>query len=205
MEATSPIVIRKAKKCDVESAVKLIMLSAHNLLTNIFGKGDDKVAAAFLHHAWLNEGGQYGCNAHWVATIHDNPVGSITAWQANMPLSFTQQTLMSLNSFFGVEDAALVCERSTIITQNIATPRIGELIFGHLAVLPEHQRKGAGKALMDFVESRAKEVDCQICSLDVEPSNQQAKMFYQKRGYQVSNEQGNSEFAFLRMTKRLVE
>jgi len=105
MAVTNTLKIRQANSSDVDTAVKLLLLSAHRVLTQIFGNGDKPTAEAYLTYAWQHKRGQYGSDAHWVAVDKDTPVGLITVWHNTMPKDFGKETLHSLNTFFGIDEA----------------------------------------------------------------------------------------------------
>jgi len=203
MAVTNTLKIRQANSSDVDTAVTLLLLSAHRVLTQIFGNGDKPTAEAYLTYAWQHKRGQYGSDAHWVAVDKDTPVGLITVWHNTMPKDFGKETLHSLNTFFGIDEAAQVFSRSASITENLPPPVYQEVIFGHLAVLPEHQGRGIGTQLVKHVEEHASFLEKRQCSLDVEKTNTQAINFYESLGYAAKALASTETHAFIRMSKNL--
>ncbi|MFC3093903.1 GNAT family N-acetyltransferase [Alteromonas sediminis] len=203
MEVTENIRIRRAKADDGYATVDLIMLSAPQVLTEIFGNGDQTVAKSYLMHAWECGQGQYGCQAHWVATHNDQPIGVVTAWHSNMPKAFGKATLASLNAFFGIDETAQVFARSAKITEQITPPAYQELIFGHLAVSPSFQGQGVGKALVNYMEEIAVHNEKRRCVLDVERQNKSAIGFYESLSYLEVQSLYPAGFRYMRMAKRL--
>lgn len=52
-----------------------------------------------------------------------------------------------------------------------------------LAVAPEHEGKGVGKALLAHAEAWAREHHCQLVTLAVFPGNERARALYESNGY----------------------
>ncbi len=57
-----------------------------------------------------------------------------------------------------------------------------------LVVVPDHLRKGAGRALFHAVEQWATAWNAHHISLNVSPKNEVAKAFYEALGYCLENE-----------------
>ena len=53
----------------------------------------------------------------------------------------------------------------------------------HLAVAASHRQRGVGSQLLDEIESRLRAKGCMKCYLMVTPKNEEAELFYQKRGW----------------------
>ena len=59
--------------------------------------------------------------------------------------------------------------------------------INYLAVSPQHQRKGYGREIMEFVEQRIQQKGCPKINLQIRGSNTQAAAFYQAIGYDIEN------------------
>ena len=59
--------------------------------------------------------------------------------------------------------------------------------INYLAVAPEHQRKGFGRAMMAQVERRLREAGCPKINLLVRSKNNQVIEFYQHLGYAIDD------------------
>ena len=57
--------------------------------------------------------------------------------------------------------------------------------INHLAVAPEHRRKGFGRALVSEAEARLRNLGCPKVNLQVRASNAGVAEFYRRLGYQV--------------------
>jgi ribosomal protein S18 acetylase RimI-like enzyme len=59
--------------------------------------------------------------------------------------------------------------------------------INYLAVSPDRQRQGLGRAIMDAAEQRLRACGCPKINLQVRTSNQQVIDFYRSLGYQVDD------------------
>jgi len=59
--------------------------------------------------------------------------------------------------------------------------------INYLAVSPQHQRKGYGREIMEFVEQRIQLKGCPKITLQIRGTNTQAAAFYQAIGYDIEN------------------
>ncbi len=59
--------------------------------------------------------------------------------------------------------------------------------INYLAVSPQHQRKGYGREIMEFVEQKIQLKGCPKINLQIRGTNTQAAAFYQAIGYDIEN------------------
>ncbi len=59
--------------------------------------------------------------------------------------------------------------------------------INYLAVSPQHQRKGYGRKIMEFVEQKIQLMGCPKINLQIRGTNTQAAAFYQAIGYDIEN------------------
>jgi len=59
--------------------------------------------------------------------------------------------------------------------------------INYLAVSPQHQRKGYGRKIMEFVEQQIQLMGCPKINLQIRGTNTQAAAFYQAIGYDIEN------------------
>ncbi len=59
--------------------------------------------------------------------------------------------------------------------------------INYLAVSPQHQRKGYGRKIMEFVEQQIQLKGCPKINLQIRGTNTQAAAFYQAIGYDIEN------------------
>ncbi len=80
----------------------------------------------------------------------------------------------------------LVCEIGETLAGYVSMESVyGECYLGNLAVVKAYRRQGVAKALLQALETAAKEDHCNFISLEVRASNDAARMLYEKAGYTV--------------------
>ncbi|NLB56842.1 MAG: GNAT family N-acetyltransferase [Lentisphaerae bacterium] len=62
------------------------------------------------------------------------------------------------------------------------------VILSKIYILPEHQGRGIGKAVINFVKHRSDTLDCQTVRLTVNRNNSSSIAFYKKVGFMVEYE-----------------
>jgi ribosomal protein S18 acetylase RimI-like enzyme len=80
------------------------------------------------------------------------------------------------------------------------------MYFGRLAVLPEYRGRGIARALIAYVEGRARELDLPCVRLSVRVALPQLRARYERLGYRVIEERrhdGYAEPTYLVMEKLL--
>ena len=82
--------------------------------------------------------------------------------------------------------------------------------FGMLSIDPDKQRQGAGRRLVDAVESRARERGCRFMDLHLVDLREELTPYYRRLGYVESGtlpfsepERASKPCFFIVMTKRL--
>ncbi|RKX29206.1 MAG: ribosomal-protein-alanine N-acetyltransferase [Candidatus Zixiibacteriota bacterium] len=63
--------------------------------------------------------------------------------------------------------------------------------LANIAVVREHRRKSVAQRLLESILQRAKEDNCEFVSLEVRPSNMEARAFYDKHGFSLMRRQQN--------------
>lgn len=87
---------------------------------------------------------------------------------------------------FGFSDDILVyVEEKKIIGFISYKIKKNEATIGLVAVLPNHQGKGIGKKLLQFVENELIKNDIKILNIPTQKENFEACSFYEKQGYKV--------------------
>jgi ribosomal protein S18 acetylase RimI-like enzyme len=180
--------IRQAVQDDVKVLGPLILCSAPVTLAATFDINPELSALNFLLSSLLTADGQYGYANHWVAEIDHQVVGCVSAWHSDLPNTFHQATLSQVTDFYGIAHALSVVQASQTLQDCIPKPQKHEWCFGHFAVLPQHQRKGVGTALLEGMHQQALTFEKSALSLDVDIGNAQAIDFYLGNGFVKTNE-----------------
>jgi GNAT superfamily N-acetyltransferase len=78
------------------------------------------------------------------------------------------------------------------------------LLLENVAVAPEHQRRGIGRALIGFAEDRARDVDLPEVTLYTNEQMIENLALYPRLGYDESGRRSDEGFARVFFRKRLV-
>ena len=90
----------------------------------------------------------------------------------------------------------LAVHRDLFLVAEVARRVVGTVMGGydghrgwvyHVAVAPEHRRRGYGRRLLGEVESRLKDYGCPKVNLQVQGSNREVVGFYVGLGYAVED------------------
>ncbi len=76
-------------------------------------------------------------------------------------------------------DAWLQRENSTLVAFAVMMRAVDEVQLLNISVVPERQRDGLGRALLEFLCDRARQAGMRRMLLEVRPSNSKAIAFYQ--------------------------
>ncbi|WP_339720516.1 GNAT family N-acetyltransferase [uncultured Paraglaciecola sp.] len=175
--------IRQAHQGDAKALGALVFSSAPIAISAIFDINHELSAANFLQSCLLNADGQYGYNNHWVAEVDKLVVGCLSAWHTELPKSFHQTTLAALTKFYGIAHTLSVLQSSQALQDCIPKPKEHEWCIGHFGVSEQHQRKGVGTALLEYMQQQALNFGKSELCLDVESINTQAVNFYLGHGF----------------------
>ena len=184
--------IRQATLGDAKALAPLIFSSAPTALAAIFDINHELSALHFLQSSLSTEDGQYGFANHWVVEIDHHVVGCVSAWHSNLPDSFHQATLNKLTGFYGIANALSVVQSCQTLQDCFPKPKEHEWCIGHFAVSAQHQKKGVGTALLEFMHKQALSFGKPELCLDVESINTQAIDFYLGHGFVKKQESGVS-------------
>jgi len=72
-----------------------------------------------------------------------------------------------------------------------------------MRVLPEHQRKGFGQAILTLLERRAAELGCRYLCLDTTTKQEAAQQLYMKNGYCETGRTRKGQFELILFEKDL--
>jgi ribosomal-protein-alanine N-acetyltransferase len=87
----------------------------------------------------------------------------------------------SLNAGY---DCWVACDRDQVIGYAILMVALDEAHLLNIAVASGWQRRGIGRAFLDFMLGVARDLECQIVYLEVRPSNVAARHLYREAGFQ---------------------
>lgn len=191
--------IRGAVASDANVAVPLLFDAAKHLLSEVFGLGCPKKARAYLRDAWHKGVGQYGFANHSVLEIDGSVKGLISSWHDQLPEDFDRCTLNSIIDFHGIDEALQVVLRSQHFLAVIDPPTRSEMAIGHVSVVEDARRQGAGRALVEHRALQAKKLNKRALVLNCENNNTKALGFYKALGFVATR----SNESFTHMVKTL--
>lgn len=165
--------IRKATIEDSESIATFLLLAMEEIIYKFIGMNDHKTAYYFLLHFVELEKNQYSYQNCFVAEENNEIIGAVSVYNGGM-LQELRQTIidyvrLNFNPDFNPENE----------TQR------GEFYIDALGVSPNHQGKGIGSKMLQFLIEEFVTKDKEILGLLVEEENPGAKKLYLKLGFKV--------------------
>lgn len=170
------MIIRKATQTDSSFIVPILILAMEDILYKFIGKKDYAAAEDFLLHFIERENNQYSYQNCFVAEEGNDIVGVISIYDgADLHVlrnPIIERVRTHFNPNFNPEDE----------TQN------GEFYIDSLGVNPNHQGKGIGSKLLQFLIEEFVTKNHQTLGLLVDEENPQAKKLYLKLGFKIVGE-----------------
>ena len=71
----------------------------------------------------------------------------------------------------------------------------------HIFIDPEFRKKGLAIQMLDFLETKARDLNMETMTIRVMPKNEPAKLLYEKKGFELK---GTSKWGSLMMEKKLL-
>lgn len=167
------MIIRKATIEDSESIAALLLLAMEEIIYKFIGEKDPKTAYYFLLHFVETEKNQYSYQNCFVAEENDEIVGAVSIYEGGKLQELRQPIVnyvqLNFNPDFDPENE----------TQS------GEFYIDSLGVSPNHQGKGIGSKLLQFLIEEFVTQNNLTLGLLVEVENPNAKKLYLKLGFKV--------------------
>jgi GNAT superfamily N-acetyltransferase len=164
------MIIRKATLEGSEAITPLLMLATGEVIYKFIGEKNYLKAMAFLFHFVKSEDNQYSYQNCYVAEEDGTIVGAILGYQGADLKALRKPVTDFIHQNF---DENLKAEDET---------QAGEFYIDSLGVSPDHQGKGIGSQLLQFVIAEATE-DGGTIGLLVDKANPQAKKLYLNLGF----------------------
>lgn len=178
------ISIRPARLADADLVADLVYLtmgveadwlfgqepgfSTHDVLAGLFRRRNNRVSH---HFAYL-------------AALAGQDVGLLLAYPGWLLKRLDWMTGLHLVHIFGLPAMLRVARRQPVYGELVETES-DEFYISNVAVTPECQGQGVGKALMTYAEHLAHENNLQKCSLIVTYGHEPARCLYEKIGYET--------------------
>src|SRR5258708_6445671 len=179
------LTFRAATRADVADAVPLIYSSGPAAFDYVFNIGGTRDAQAFLHFAYLHDGGEFGWQAHRVAEIGGRVVAAGAAYDGRVVLRFTIAGALLILRFYGPIRAWGVMVRGLRTETIIRPPRAEEYYLCHVGVRADMPGDGIRALLMRHLLGGrvAKRPRCP--EPDIAVTNPRAQLLYERLGFVV--------------------
>jgi ribosomal protein S18 acetylase RimI-like enzyme len=198
--------IRPATANDALHIVRLVLASADEFLTAVFGP---RIARA-LEHLASGRGTLFSHEHAWIAETEDVVAGMLLGYTGREKAAQDPRTgaalLISLGPGILARLGRLMAARSAV---SFVSPR--EFYLSNVGVYPEFQGRGIGSLLIGHAERQAAREGAQAIVLDVETDNEGAVSLYERLGFRSDGRRRGIElgggssrrFSFFRMIHAL--
>ena len=167
------MIIRKATIEDSENIAALLLLAMEDIIYKFIGEKNPKTAYYFLLHFVETENNQYSYQNCFVAEEENEIIGAVSVYDGAQlhPLRkpIVDYVRLNFNSDFNPEDE----------TQS------GEFYIDSVGVSPNHQGKGIGSKLLQFLIDEYVTQNHRTLGLLVEEANPNARKLYLKLGFKI--------------------
>ncbi|HEX2536268.1 MAG TPA: GNAT family N-acetyltransferase [Chitinophagaceae bacterium] len=165
------MIIRKATVHDAEPIAACLLLAMEDIVYRFIGERDPEKAKAFLLHFAEQENNQYSFRNCWVAEADGEVVAAVNIYDGAQLHALRQPVLDYLETRFARH---LEPEDET---------GAGEIYIDSLGVRPEHQGRGRGTGLLQFLVYEYVQRQKAVLGLLVDPENPGARRLYLKLGF----------------------
>lgn len=165
------MIIRKATIEDSEAIAKFLLLAMDEIIYRFIGEKNPKTAYYFLLHFVETKNNQYSYQNCFVAVENDEIAGAVSIYDGGQLESLRQPIVdyvkLNFNPDFSPENE----------TQS------GEFYIDSIGVNPNHQGKGIGSKLLQFLIDEFVTKNHLTLGLLVEDANPNARKLYLKLGF----------------------
>ena len=184
IDGTPEVEIRSASLSDAAIAAELIYLPMGSLGDYLFGGNDSALARQVLRKLFVQPENRFSYRLCDVLTVNDEVTALLLSYPAENIGRLAIPTGKDLRQIIGWMGILRVLRSSIpLLGEKEAEP--DEYYIYTLAVRPELQNQGLGKRLLDYAETKARAAGLRKCSLGVTLTNERARRFYERHGYQV--------------------
>ncbi|CAA9200458.1 hypothetical protein FLA105534_03105 [Flavobacterium bizetiae] len=170
------MIIRKATIDDSELIAKYLLLAMEEIIYKFIDERDPKTAYYFLLHFVESENNQYSYQNCFVAEENEEIIGAVSVYDGGklheLRKPIVDYVRLNFNPDFSPENE----------TQS------DEFYIDSLGVSPNHQGKGIGSKMLQFLIEEFVTKNKQTLGLLVEEENPGAKKLYLKLGFKVIGE-----------------
>ncbi|MBO9585049.1 MAG: GNAT family N-acetyltransferase [Flavobacterium sp.] len=168
--------IRKAEKTDAGNIAPILLLAMEDIIYKFIAKEDYASAKDFLQYFIERENNQYSYQNCFVAEENNEIIGAVNIYNGTdieaLRAPIVEYVRKNHNPEFDPEFET----------------RAGEFYIDSLGVNPNHQGKGIGSKLLQFLIEKYVHENNETLGLLVEEGNPLAKNLYLKLGFKVVGE-----------------
>jgi ribosomal protein S18 acetylase RimI-like enzyme len=171
------MIIRKAKKEDTPNIAYYMMLAMEDIVYEFIGEKSEEKATRFLENLIAREGDQYSYENCWVAEIDGETVGAAVVYDGGKLYELRDPVIQEIKRITGRD----YCPEDET--------QAGEFYIDCVGVSPNHQGKGIGSKIFQFLIDEYVHNRRESLGLLVDKDNFGAKKLYLKLGFEVVGEQ----------------
>lgn len=165
--------IRKAEKSDAQYIAPILLLAMEDIIYKFIKKNDYAAAKDFLQYFIEKEENQYSYQNCYVATENHEIIGVADVYRGADIEKLRNPIIEFVRKHHNPEfDPELETQA-------------GEFYIDALGVSPNHQGKGIGSKILQFLIKEYVDTNKEILGLLVDEDNPQAKSLYLKLGFKV--------------------
>jgi ribosomal protein S18 acetylase RimI-like enzyme len=194
--------VRDLARSESGVVTELVLQSDCGLLPALFGPR----VRALLCDLQTAQSNPYGADNILVVVDQSRPESVLGALVGSVTSATRQTNLHAAALLFKWYGPGFLTRLSRLIRAGKTLDNLepDDFYLSHIAVLPAHRGRGAGKTLLLAGEERARKLGARRMVLDVEEHNERARSFYERLGYRADsiiriNLGGRGAFTFLRM------
>ncbi len=180
----SSITIRPAVLADADLVADLIHLTMDAEADWLFGQEPGFPTHAVLAGLYQRRNNRVSHHFAYLAALDGRDVGLLLAYPGRLLKRLDWMTGVHLVQIFGLAATIRVARRQPAYADLVET-EADEFYISNVAVLPECQGQGVGKALLAHAEQLACASGLQKCSLIVTYGHEPAYRLYEYLGYQT--------------------
>lgn len=179
------LAVRPAALTDADLAAELVYLSMGVEADWLFGQEPGFSTHDVLVGLYQRRNNRVSHHLAYIASLDGRDAGLLLAYPGRLLKRLDWMTGLHLARIFGLPAAVRVARCQAAYGKLTVEAEAEEFYVSNVAVKPECQGLGVGKALMAYAEQLAHESGLQKCSLIVTYGHEPARRLYEKIGYET--------------------
>ena len=183
--------IRAAKPTDAAVCVPIIISTIGSIAHTLSGSNNEQTTLQVLTHFFGQPNNRISYQNCWVILEQGNVVGVLVAYHGTQATALDQPYIAHIFATTG---------KQAIITKEAQDD---EYYLDTIGILPTHQGKGYGTALIDAFEQQATQLGYHKLALLVDKENHAAYKLYQRLGYTANSDLAVAGHWFWHLIKKI--